>query len=95
MKFSLSQLYEGWRNKLLPPEDLKETIEAVSESRTLICNQCDYHSDYHRSIRPDAHCTLCECTLSAKTRCLSCDCPIFKWKAVITPEQEEEMTDGE
>jgi hypothetical protein len=33
----------------------------------------------------------CECTLSAKTACLSCACPLNKWGEEMTPEQEEEM----
>jgi hypothetical protein len=29
--------------------------------------------------------------LSAKTKCLSCKCPIDKWLPVLTEEQEEEI----
>ena len=45
----------------------------------------------HKSIRPDEHCTKCSCTLSAKTACLSCECPLMvpKWKAVLTEDEEE------
>ena len=42
-------------------------------------------------IRPDIHCTHCGCTLSAKTACLSCECPVGRWKAITTDEQEEEI----
>lgn len=45
----------------------------------------------YKSLRPDVHCTHCGCTLSAKTRCLSCSCPINLWKEVITKEEEENM----
>jgi len=60
-----------------------------------ICNRCPSHSKYHKSIRPDDHCTICECTLSAKVACLSCACPVDKWKAVMTSEQEEEINEKE
>jgi len=39
----------------------------------------------------DEHCVECGCTLSAKTKCLSCSCPLEQWKAVITETQEKEM----
>jgi hypothetical protein len=91
---SLTQIYEGWKNKLLPEESLKEQIDQVSEERMSICNECKFHSKNHKTIRFDEHCTHCGCTLSAKTKCLSCACPTEKWKSVMTREQEEEI-DGE
>lgn len=39
--------------------------------------------------RPDEHCTQCGCTLSAKARCLSCNCPLHKWQAVTTQDDYE------
>ncbi len=42
-------------------------------------------------MRPDAHCTKCGCTLSAKTKCLSCACPLNKWAAIVSQEDEEQM----
>lgn len=56
-----------------------------------ICEECPHHSKNHSSLRPDDHCTNCGCTLSAKTKCLSCECPIKKWLAIATDEQEELM----
>lgn len=93
----LSQIYEGWKNNLFPEEKMKELIQEVADERMAICNNCDMHSrnrvGYH-SLRPDDHCTNCGCTLSAKTKCLSCECPLSKWKAVLTPDQEKEI-DGD
>ena len=94
----LSEIYEGWRNKLLPPEELKEVIKATSEERINICLTCPHHSENkkktdpkYKTIRPDHHCTYCGCTLSAKTSCLSCRCPLNKWIEKVTQEQEEEL----
>lgn len=96
MEINIQQLIEGWKNHLFPPEHLKDAIKGISDSRLAICEECGYHSKYHKSIRPDAHCTNCECTLIAKTKCLSCECPVNKWGAVITPEEEETLpTDDE
>jgi hypothetical protein len=92
---SLTQIYEGWKNKLLPEESLKEQIDQVSAERMSICNECKFHSKHHKTIRFDEHCTHCGCTLSAKTKCLSCACPTEKWKPVMTREQEEEIDEAE
>ena len=88
---SIFQIYEGWRNNLFPPEKLKEAIEQTSVSRMDICNNCEYISTKHKTIRMDVHCTDCGCTLSAKTKCLSCSCPLKKWMDVMTQTQEEEI----
>lgn len=90
MKTKLSQIFEGWRNKLIPPAKFKEEIEKVSAQRIAICESCKFHSKNYKSVRPDAHCVSCGCTLSAKTKCLSCECPKGKWGKVLTYEQEEE-----
>jgi hypothetical protein len=73
---SLSQIYEGWKNHLLPEERIKAFIENVSSERLAICELCPEH----------AHCTNCGCTLSAKTKCLTCECPLEKWLATEIPE---------
>mgnify|MGYP000297421914 FL=1 len=86
---SLGQIYEGWKNHLLPEERNKAFIEYTSQSRTAICEQCDKHSSKHKSVRPDAHCTECGCTLSAKTKCLTCECPLKKWMAQQIPEEND------
>ena len=88
---SIFQIYEGWRNNLFPPEKLKEVIEQTSTSRMDICNNCEHVSTKHKTIRKDVHCTNCGCTLAAKTKCLSCSCPLKKWVALITQDQEEEI----
>jgi hypothetical protein len=88
---NFSQVLEGWRNKLIPPSELKDFIEKTSSERINICLNCPHHSKNHKTIRPDDHCTNCGCTLSAKTRCLSCSCPLNKWVGVVTQEQEEEL----
>jgi hypothetical protein len=88
---NFSQIYEGWRNKLVPPEELRETISNVAVARMEICNGCFYHSKNHKTIRPDDHCTDCGCTLSAKVRCLSCNCGLAqpKWVAVLESLEDE------
>ena len=84
---SLGQIYEGWKNHLLPEERKKAFIEHVSLSRLAICNECDEHSSKHKTMRPDAHCVNCGCTLSAKTKCLTCECPLKKLIAQPIPDE--------
>ena len=89
---SLKQIYEGWKNHLLPEERQKAFIEHVSNERLAICGACEEHSsnkkDY-KTMRIDAHCAECGCTLSAKTKCLTCECPFKKWVAQPMPENNE------
>lgn len=71
------EIIEGWSNLV----NKKKIVERIAKSRLLICNTCEYHSQFHKTIRPDAHCTDCGCTLSAKTRSLQSSCPQGKWNA--------------
>jgi hypothetical protein len=69
-------------------------IDSTYQERMAICLQCPHHSDNakkdgYTSVRPDAHCTNCGCTLAAKTKCLSCECPLKKWEAVVKSQEEE------
>jgi hypothetical protein len=88
---NIFQIYEGWKNNLFPSEKLKEAIIETSASRMEICNNCEHISTKHKTLRKDVHCTHCGCTLAAKTKCLSCECPLKKWMGVITQQQEEQM----
>ena len=87
---SLGQIIEGWKNHLLPEENEKSFLQQVSQERLAICGACDEHSsnkkDY-KSLRPDAHCAECGCTLSAKTKCLTCECPLKNWLPQPMPDE--------
>jgi hypothetical protein len=87
----IAKVYEGWRNKLIPPNHLKLKILEVAEARMDICNECFWNSSNRKnyvSVRPDIHCIDCGCTLSAKVKCLSCACGKGFWKAELTEEQD-------
>lgn len=88
------EIYEGWKNNLFPPEKLKDVISQVSKERLDICNKCPEHSSNkknYKTIRIDSHCALCGCTLSAKTKSFSSECPLGKWKAVMTEDEQKEI----
>jgi hypothetical protein len=87
---NFGQIYEGWRNKLVPQKEMKKLIRSVSKERISVCNECSFHSKFHKTLlRPDNHCTDCGCNLEAKSACLSCACPQNKWTAVIANPEEE------
>lgn len=89
---NFKQIYEGYRNLLVPSSQMKETIQKVSAERLEICNDCPFHSKHHSTpLRFDAHCTDCGCNLDAKTACLSCSCPKDKWTALTTQDEENEL----
>ena len=54
---------------------------------TALANKKNY-----KTMRPDAHCANCGCTLSAKTKCLTCECPLKKWGATEMPKDDVEVT---
>lgn len=65
---------------------MKELIELTYQKRNEICSTCEFNSENRKkqdptfkTIRFDVHCTDCGCTLSAKLRSLSSDCPKEKW----------------
>lgn len=91
----IAQIYEGWKNSLLPAEELKEQIALARSTRMQMCEACPNHSKNHKTVRPDAHCIACGCTLSAKTACLSCHCPIHKWEAEVVDEYDEKIKEFE
>jgi hypothetical protein len=87
---NINQVIEGWKNHLLPEKEKKAFIEYISNERMSICNVCDKHSKHYSTpLRPDDHCTDCGCTLSAKTKCLTCECPLKKWLAQQIPEEND------
>ena len=94
---SFSQILEGWRNHIIPPHEMKDVINKTSEERMSVCRNCEWFSknrEDYKTLRPDEHCTNCGCTLSAKTKCLSCSCPINLWDAVTTDETiDDELND--
>jgi hypothetical protein len=88
-------MIEGWKNHLLPEERKRAFIEHVSSTRLATCNECEEHSSNkkeYKSLRLDAHCTNCGCTLAAKTKCLTCECPLKKWLPQPMPENDETTT---
>lgn len=86
----LQEIYDGWKNAIIPEDRLKPHIARVAASRMNICNTCEYDSNKHTTFRPDRHCIYCGCTLRAKTRSLTTECPIGKWVAAVKDKENGE-----
>lgn len=83
---------EGIKNSIFP----KEAVEEVAAERLAICKACNYHSSNakskgYKTSRIDDHCTHCSCTLHTKTRSMHAACPIKKWEAIITPDEQQSL----
>jgi len=94
MKLSLKGILEGAWNSVF----VKQKIEEIAGKRNEICKGCSMNSDHakrfnkYKSFRPDFHCTVCGCDLHLKTRALSQECPLGKWVAHVSQEEEFEIT---
>jgi hypothetical protein len=88
------QILEGITNSIFKKED----VEEIAKQRMAICRKC-YLYDIH-----GAGCTVpktapccnakhggCGCSLSLKTRSLSSDCPLNKWKAILSEDEEDKL----
>ncbi len=84
------QILEGIKNKLFK----KEHVEAIAKDRWQICIKCellDVVGDKCTMPGTQPCCSECGCSMGFKLRSLSSACPIDKWKAVLTEEEEDEL----
>jgi RNase P subunit RPR2 len=88
------QILEGIMNNIFKKED----VELVAEYRMFICRSCKLYDEKGEG------CTVpgtqpccnelkggCGCSLAFKTRALSSECPLKKWKAEMTEEEEDQL----
>lgn len=90
MKIDIKGIIEGTWNSIF----VKQAVEEIAKERLAICSSCPMNSDAakvnsnYKSFRPDYHCTQCGCDLHLKSRSLSNSCPLGKWSAVASEEQD-------
>ena len=91
---SKGQILEGITNSIFKKED----VEEIAEQRKAICTSCQLYTE------DDGGCMVpgttpccdqrqggCGCSLKFKTRSLSSECPLGKWKAEMTQEEEDQL----
>ena len=93
----MSTLKKIWENRKAILEGITnavirdEIVEEVARHRMSLCNSCE--SKGKECAVPGTHpcCNECGCSLSFKTRSLSSDCPLGKWDAFATEEEEDRL----
>ena len=91
---SKGQILEGITNSIFKKED----VEEIAEQRKAICTSCQLYTE------DDGGCMVpgtgpccdqrqggCGCSLKFKLRSLSSECPLGKWKAEMTQEEEDQL----
>lgn len=91
---SRNQILEGVTNSIFKRED----VEEIAEERLQICRRCDVYDDKGEGCLVPGTQPCCNekkggcgCSLSLKTRSLSSECPLNKWNAEISEEEEEKL----
>ena len=85
------QILEGITNSVIRDEH----VEEVSRLRMELCNACPSKGTECVVIGTDPCCNECGCSLAFKTRALSTECPLGKWEALMTEEEEDKLDDLE
>jgi hypothetical protein len=81
------QIIEGITNSVVRDE----TVEEISKLRYAICNECSSKGKKCAVKGTAPCCNECGCSLTFKTRSLSSECPLGKWQAVATEEEETKL----
>ena len=56
-----------------------------------MCNECTSKGTDCAVKGTGPCCNECGCSLSLKTRSLASDCPLGKWKSIVTVEEEDKL----
>ena len=95
----MGSLKEIWKNRKEIFEGVKNAIvrdslvETIAAKRFSICKDCEMMGDRCTIPGTDPCCGDCGCSLSFKTRSLSSDCPLGKWKALISEKEEDKLNE--
>jgi hypothetical protein len=88
------QIFEGITNSIIRDE----TVEHIATLRLEICKSCTLYDTIGSGCMVSGTQPCCDeskggcgCSLTLKTRALSSDCPLGKWKALITEEEEDKL----
>jgi hypothetical protein len=83
-------ILEGLKNSVIKDE----FVEDIARMRHDICDTCDKLDTKGKDCAVKGTkpcCAECGCSLAFKTRSLSAECPLGKWDAIATEEQEDEL----
>ena len=97
MKLRMGRLSDIWKNRKQILEGIKnatirnEFVEEIALERNAICDQCPSKGDKCAVPGTAPCCNECGCSLTFKTRSLSSECPLGKWKALLSEEEEDKI----
>ena len=80
-------IFEGITNEVIRDE----IVEEIAELRHDICNKCEFKGNDCAVPGTGPCCNECGCSLAFKTRSLASECPLGKWEALISEEEEEQL----
>jgi hypothetical protein len=80
-------IVEGIKNSIIRDE----FVEDIARMRHDICDNCDVKGKKCAVKGTGPCCNECGCSLAFKTRSLSSSCPLGKWEALLTEEEEEAL----
>lgn len=81
---SKGQIIEGIKNNIFK----NDHVEEIALERQNICDECTSKGD--KCVMPGTGpcCNECGCSLKLKLRSLSSNCPLNKWKEILTFDEE-------
>lgn len=94
-----SKILEGMKNTLFRTRIVEETAaERLAICQSNVCGHYDQEGTSEKVIlKGQPACSICGCTLSVKTRCMSCSCALDElsitplWEAKLTQEEEDSL----
>jgi hypothetical protein len=99
---NFNNIIKIWKNKGAILEGItnsifkKEDVEEIARHRMQICKECDLLDEQGDGCMVPGTQPCCNekkggcgCSLNLKTRSLSSDCPLSKWEAELTEEEED------
>jgi hypothetical protein len=81
------QILEGITNSVIRDQ----TVEDIAQLRYSICYECPSKGRKCAVKGTAPCCNECGCSLGFKTRSLSSSCPLGKWDAIATEEEEDKL----
>jgi hypothetical protein len=83
-------ILEGVKNSIIRDE----LVEDIARMRYDICDECEHIDNKGKECAVKGTqpcCAECGCSLQFKTRSLSSECPLGKWQAIATEEEEDKL----
>jgi hypothetical protein len=91
---SKGQILEGITNSIFK----KEHVEEIAKNRMAICSTCQLYTEENSGCTVPGTTPCCDerqggcgCSLNLKTRSLSSECPLGKWVAELSEEEEDKL----